>query len=69
MPWTRESGAFWKHLHIEHTCICGKVVNGNAFYIHAKHCLVYQKHISSKDRETRRITTDPQGLKVLGIRD
>ncbi len=43
-----------KHTLVLHTCECGRVVRGNAFYIHYDSCLVAQKHERERIEEIQR---------------
>jgi hypothetical protein len=54
MPWAKDGSSFRKHAFTEHTCKCGKVVKGNAFYNHTKHCKIWQENKFNPDREKSR---------------
>ncbi len=62
MPWAKDGSSFYKHTHIEHRCKCGKVVKGNSFYNHTKHCKVWLEWRNSPERESSRLITNPFGI-------
>jgi hypothetical protein len=61
MPFAKDGSSFRKHAYTEHTCKCGKIVKGNAFYNHAKTCPIYQEYINSRERETTHSLINPFG--------
>jgi len=48
MPFKKDGTSFKKHAEREHTCKCGKVIRGNAYYNHRKNCPVWLEWQRSK---------------------